>query len=318
MADNDAIELTLAHSPDADDMAMWWPLTGFVAPDGSMVRPPTLDTGRFRFRPLAEDVESLNAQADQRALDVTAVSAAAWPAVAGRYAITEAGASFGEGYGPRVVVAEGSALRCEGCLRAAADAGRELVVAIPGERTTAALVLRLLLGGGARGGAGGGVRLVAMPFQRVAAAVSAGEADAGVLIHEAQLTHEADGLRAIVDLGRWWADTEGGPLPLGLNVVRRSLEEEHGTGTLAAVSELLAASVDHARAHTADTRAYLELHADARPEWRTPGLLDRYLTMYVSELTARMGQAGRHALERLYDRAHAAGLLDRPPTVEVV
>ncbi|MEO1009261.1 MAG: MqnA/MqnD/SBP family protein [Planctomycetota bacterium] len=304
------IELTLAHSPDADDMAMWWPLTGMRDPEGELVEPPAIETGRFAFRPMAEDVEALNASAGDAELDITAISAAAWPALADRYAITDCGASFGEGYGPKVVVPADAPVRTIEQLR------KTRAIIVPGLRTTAALVLRLLLGEARER-----VSLEARPFQQVAPAVLAGAADGGVLIHEAQLAFEGMGLRMVVDLGAWWHDQTGAPLPLGLNVIRRGLEAEHGGGTLAEVSRLLSASVTHARAHPDATRRYLLMHADARPEWRDAALLNRYLAMYVSDLTASMGGAGRDALALLYREAAAAdlfrGVVDRLPTVDV-
>lgn len=295
------VSLTLAHSPDADDMAMWWPLTGFIDPDGNLLRPPAIDTGRFAFTPKPEDVERLNATARTEPLDITAISAAAWPSLSDLYAITDCGASFGEGYGPKLVAREDSPLHCDGCVRA-----QKPVIAIPGARTTAALVLKMVLGS-----ARDDIELVEMPFQEIAPAVLDGRVGAGVLIHEAQLTYESLGLKKLLDLGAWWTQKTNHPLPLGLNVVRLGLDAEHGPGTVAQISALLSQSVAHARAHPEDTRAYLKLHAATRPEWHDDALLDRYLSMYVSELTASMGATGRAALTRLYEEGASQGLFDR-------
>lgn len=308
MPETGLIELTLAHSPDADDMAMWWPLTGFIAPDGRQVRPPAIDTGRFAFRPRPQDVEDLNKTARSHPLDITAISAAAWPGLADLYAITDCGASFGEGYGPKLVARADAPLHCDGCVRA-----QKPDIAIPGLNTTAAMVLRMVLGPAA-----GEIDLVEMPFQEVAPAVQSGQVGAGVLIHEAQLTFADMGLKQVLDLGAWWTEQTNQPLPLGLNVIRKGLDGEHGPGTMAEISRLLSASVAHARSHAEDTRAYLLLHSDARPEWKDAALLDRYLAMYVSDLTASMGQGGREALSKLYAQAHAAGLLPAPATPDVV
>ena len=308
MPQTESIALTLAHSPDADDMAMWWPLTGFVAPDGTQVRPPAIDIGRFVFRPRPEDVEALNKTARSQPLDITAISAAAWPALADLYAITDCGASFGEGYGPKLVAKSDAPLHCDGCVRA-----QKPNIAIPGINTTAALVLRLVLGP-----ARDAITLVEMPFQQVAPAVLDGTVGAGVLIHEAQLTFQDMGLKQVLDMGQWWAERTGQPLPLGLNVIRKGLDAEHGAGTIAEVSRLLSASVAHARAHPQDTRAYLQLHSAARPEWNDSALLDRYLGMYMSGMTASMGDAGRQALTRLYSESQQAGLLEGPTTPDVV
>ncbi|MFI4917606.1 MAG: menaquinone biosynthesis family protein [Phycisphaerales bacterium JB060] len=302
MTQTTQVSLTLAHSPDADDMAMWWPLTGFIDPAGQQVRPPAIDTGRFTFKPRPEDVEQLNATARSHPLDITAISAAAWPALADLYTITDCGASFGEGYGPKLVARNDAPLHCDGCVRA-----KKPDIAIPGERTTAALVLRLILGD-----TRDEISLVEMPFQQIAPAVKDGTVGAGVLIHEAQLTFESLGLKQVVDLGQWWTTKTRHPLPLGLNVVRTALDEEHGAGTVAEVSALLSASVAHARSNPADTRAYLRLHANTRPEWRDDALLDRYLEMYVSDMTASMGDPGREALRELFLAGTQAGLLTGP------
>lgn len=308
MPQTQSIELTLAHSPDADDMAMWWPLTGFVDPAGEQIRPPAIDTGRFTFRPRPEDVEALNKTARSQPLDITAISAAAWPALSDLYAITDCGASFGEGYGPKLVAKTDAPLHCDGCVRA-----QKPDIAIPGINTTAALVLRMVLGQSRDA-----VKLVEMPFQQVAPAVLEGKVGAGLLIHEAQLTFKDMGLKQVLDLGAWWHTQTGQPLPLGLNVIRKGLDTAHGSGTTAEISRLLSASVAHARSHPEDTRAYLKLHSAARPEWNDAALLDRYLTMYVSDLTASMGSVGRTALATLYQKAHAAGLVDQPVSPEVV
>ncbi|MEQ8316692.1 MAG: MqnA/MqnD/SBP family protein [Phycisphaerales bacterium] len=305
------VSLTLAHSPDADDMAMWWPLTGFISPESGsnkLLRPPAIDAGRFTFTPRPEDVERLNATARSEPLDITAISAAAWPALSDLYVITDCGASFGEGYGPKLVAREDSPLHCDGCVRA-----QKPTIAIPGARTTAALVLRMVLGDAREE-----TTLVEMPFQQIAPAVLYGRVGAGVLIHEAQLTYESMGLKKLLDLGAWWTERTNHPLPLGLNVVRTALDAEHGAGTVAEVSRLLSESVAHARANPEDTRAYLKLHAATRPEWHDDELLDRYLSMYVSELTASMGSTGRAALARLYEEGARHGLFDRAAEPVVV
>ncbi len=300
MAQTRTISLTLAHSPDADDMAMWWPLTGFIAPDGEQLRPPAIDTARFEFTPKPRDVEQLNKTARSHPLDITAISAAAWPALSDLYTITDCGASFGEGYGPKLVAKQDAPLHCDGCVRS-----QKPDIAIPGANTTAALVLNLVLGQSRDG-----IKLVEMPFQSIAPAVLDGSVGAGVLIHEAQLTFKDMGLKQVLDLGQWWHTKTGQPLPLGLNVIRTALDTEHGEGTIAEISRLLSASVAHARANPEDTRAYLKLHSAARPEWNNAALLDRYLSMYVSDLTASMGQRGRTALKHLYAQADAAGMID--------
>lgn len=289
--------LTLAHSPDADDLVMWWPLTGQGHPDAGDFARPQLDAGGRTFALTARDVEELNklAVTGDSDYDITAISAAAYPAVADRYAITRAGASFGEHYGPKLVVRKDSAI---GSFE---DLAGDLV-AIPGVHTTAYLTLRLAVPG---------VRVTEMLFSEIPGAVAEGRADAGLLIHEAQLTLEQHGLRAIADMGQWWGSQTGKPLPLGLNVVRRDLPD------LDRLCDLLAASVAFAAREREASKAYLRRNNAGKPEWDDNALLDRYLDMYVSAMTVDMGSLGREALAELYAKAHAAGIIDAVPPLDV-
>lgn len=293
----DAPPLTLAHSPDADDLVMWWPLTGQSHPDAGPFAAPQLDTRGLRFTLTALDVEQLNklAVAGDSTYDITAISAAAYPAIAGRYAITRAGSSFGEGYGPKLVVPRRSAFAEPHDL-----SGR--LVAIPGVNTTAHLTLRL---------ACPGARVVEMLFSEIPAAVAHGRVEAGVLIHEAQLQLEQHGLRAVADMGQWWHAQTGLPLPLGLNVVRRDIPN------LDILCDLLAASVAIAAREREASKAYLRRNNAGKPEWNDVALLDRYLDMYVSPMTVDMGPRGREALAELYLRAHGAGLIPAIPPLDI-
>jgi 1,4-dihydroxy-6-naphthoate synthase len=289
--------LRLAHSPDADDLVMWWPLTGQQHPAAGRFSDPQLDTGGRRFELVARDVEELNrlVVSGEGLYDITAISAAAYPAVADRYAITRAGASFGEHYGPKLVVRRDSAI----------DSFEDLtgdLVAIPGRNTTAYLTLRLAVPG---------VRVEEMLFSEIPAAVAQGRVDAGLLIHEAQLTLERHGLRAIADMGQWWGSQTGKPLPLGLNVVRRDLPDLDG------LCDLLAESVALAALEREASKSYLRRNNAGKPEWDDDDLLDRYLDMYVSPMTVDMGVAGRAALAELFGRAKSAGLIDTVPPLDV-
>lgn len=292
--------LTLAHSPDADDLVMWWPLTGMRRPDGSAFEGdrgrPALPTRGWTFAPIAADIHTLNERAvGKHDLDITAISAFTYPFVREHYRVTRCGGSFGDGYGPKVVVSAGSSLSSIADLQGAS-------FAVPGDRTTAFLALRLLLGED--------FAYTVVPFQDVASTVAAGGADAGLLIHEAQLTFGSAGLRLVADLGAWWKDRCGRPLPLGLNVIRRDLDDRFGPGATTEIAELLRASVRHARSEPAECRALLrELVAD-RPEWADDALVDRYLGMYVNEITEDMGEPGREALAALL---HGAADLDLAP-----
>lgn len=305
--------LRLAHSPDSDDLVMWWPLTGMHGPDGRPIPgelgTPRVDTAGFEFRAESADVEALNtsASADEPGYDITAISAAAYPAISSRWLITRCGGSFGEGYGPRVVVRADSPVH-------SIDDLRGTRIAVPGTRTSAFLTLSLLLGeGGDRGFAH-----EAMLFSDVPIAVAEGRTDAGLLIHEAQLTHEQLRLRAVVDLGEWWTNETALPLPLGLNVIRRDLDERFGPGSCAAVGRILSSSVRHAVEHAEESRRYLLLHSEGRPEWRDPALVDRYLSMYVSRMSMDMSERGVEALRRFFEMGAARGFIAAPPHLEVV
>ncbi|HEV8325778.1 MAG TPA: MqnA/MqnD/SBP family protein [Myxococcota bacterium] len=279
--------LRIGHSPDPDDAFMFYALaTGAVQVDG------------YRVEHVLAEIEDLNARALRGELEVTAVSAHAYAHLAGRYRVLRCGASVGRGYGPVVVARPGAAPTHD----AARDRdGRRLRVALPGARTTAALLARLYLGD---------FEPVVRSFTDVLAAVDRGEADAAVVIHEAQLTYAADGWTLVHDLAGAWARDTGLPLPLGLDVVRTDL----GLDVARRVGAALRASIDHARAHFDEALAYAlrfgrGLAAD---------LGARFVRMYVNDDTADLGAEGLAALHALYGRAHAAGLLPAVPVLEVV
>ncbi len=324
----DTNTLRLAHSPDSDDMVMWWPLVGL---DGAG---PVIDTGRFRFELVARDVEELNKLAVDQSrgrehavsdspespgahargsdegdgYDITAISCAAYPAIADRWAITRCGGSFGEGYGPRIVVREDSDLRTP-------DDLRNKRVIVPGVNTSAFLAMSVMLGSTADAR---GFEVIEMLFSEIPGAIARGEADAGVLIHEAQLTFAEMGLRELANLGAWWATTTDLPLPLGLNVVRRDLDDRFGVGSVETVSRILDASVRHAVSNPADSRAHLRANKGDRIEWDDDALLDEYLRMYVSGLTIDMGDRGRTAIAELLGRGARAGLCTPVGEIDVV
>lgn len=309
--------LTLAHSPDSDDLVMWWPLCGMTRQDGSPIDgplgTPSIDTGGFVFKPMSEDVEALNRRAIERGdLDITAISAHTYPHIRDRYQITDCGGSFGESYGPKVVACEGDA-RFDAGVGALLDEG--VRVAVPGRKTTAFLALSLMLRGvdPART-----MHAIEMPFADIIGAVREGRADAGLLIHEAQLTFESEGLRKLADLGQWWGGEHALPLPLGLNVIRRDLDERFGAGTCAKLSELLSQSVEYAVAHLAQSREFLRVRGEGRPEWNDDALVTKYLSMYVSPLTRSMGERGRGALTRLLGEGFRAGLCPDPGAIDVL
>jgi 1,4-dihydroxy-6-naphthoate synthase len=310
MADQRPV-LTLAHSPDPDDAFMWWPITGKVRPDGSLVSGPVIDTGRFRYTALPVDIEALNRRAAEKGdLDITALSFRAWAGVADRYVITRTGSSFGDGFGPKVVCRRGlEQVHCVDCLRSG-----EVRIAVPGRRTTAFLVLGMMLGREqvAREG-----KIVEMSFEQVIGAVARGEVEAGLVIHEGQLLYEQAGLRLVADLGQWWKEKTGLPLPLGCNAVRRDLDARFGPGSLADISAMLRRSVDYALEHRQESLEYtlpFALANSAKPGGSgapTLARVDEYVAMYVNRWTVDMGDDGRAAVERLFREGADAGLCER-------
>ncbi|HEY6050339.1 MAG TPA: MqnA/MqnD/SBP family protein [Thermoanaerobaculia bacterium] len=273
MNENDRI--TVAHSPDSDDAFMFYALA-----EGRV------DTEGLSFDHELSDIESLNRRALAGELAVTAVSFHAYAWLADRYLLLPHGASFGDGYGP-VVVARRPTAREE-------IASGAVTVASPGERTTAALALSLWAPG---------VRTVLRRFDEILEAVRDGELEAGLLIHEGQLTFAAEGLTEIVDLGRWWKEETGLPLPLGGNVVRRDL----GADRIARISRALSRSIEYGLEHRSAALA----HAMQYARGLDPQKADRFVGMYVNEWTRSYGPEGRRAVQLLLDRAHAAGRIPR-------
>ncbi len=304
----DTIPLNLAHSPDSDDLVMWWPLVGVRHPDGTPIAgelgKPQVETGRFRFNLLARDVEELNKLVigDDSAYDITAISCATYPMIADRYAMTASGGSFGENYGPRIVVAADSPFQTLDDLKDA-----NCTIGIPGINTSAYMGLRMAIGDFAHH---------ELLFSEIPGAVADGRVDAGLLIHEAQLTYAELGLREIGDLGKWWHTQTGKPLPLGLNVIRRDLDDRFGQGTCQALADVLNASVQCCVQMGQASRLYLQLNKGDRTEWDDPKLVDRYLAMYVSGLTLDMGEVGRDAIAEFLGRGADAGLCPQVENID--
>ncbi|MCA1611976.1 MAG: ABC transporter substrate-binding protein [Acidobacteria bacterium] len=265
--------ITLAHSPDSDDAFMFYALA-----EGRV------DTEGLSFHHELSDIESLNRRALAGELAVTAVSFHAYAYLADRYLLLPHGASFGDGYGP-VLVSRRPMTREE-------ISSGGVTVASPGARTTAALALALWVPG---------VRTEIRGFDTILEGVRDGEIEAGVLIHEGQLTFAEEGLTEVVDLGRWWKDETGLPLPLGGNVVRRDL----GPDRIARVSRALSRSIEYGLEHRDAALA----HAMKYARGLDPMKADRFVGMYVNEWTRGYGAEGRRAVQLLLDRAHAAGLV---------
>jgi 1,4-dihydroxy-6-naphthoate synthase len=294
MPSTDTIDLTIAHSPDPDDAFMWLAL-GNV--DSGIE--PLIDTGRFRFRPVTLDIETLNRRAIESGdLDITAISMHTYAHVHDRYALTACGASMGVGYGPKVVAMhqhDVEWLRTSG-----------LRIASPGSKTTAHLTLRLLLGGD--------FNAVETDFDRVTELVLNNQADAGVVIHEGQLTFESEGLCLVVDLGAWWMQETGLPLPLGGNAVRRDLDDRYGAGTLESLAGVLRQSIEHSLRNRSDALAHAKQFGRAVSDEQN----DEFVRMYVNDLTLDAGETGQAAVQALLDRAAAAGISPKPGKIRFV
>jgi 1,4-dihydroxy-6-naphthoate synthase len=273
--------ITVGHSPDPDDAFMFYALAH-----------DKLDTGDLRFRHELQDIETLNRRALRGELEVTAVSLHAYAHLLEKYALLPSGCSMGDRYGPMVVARTPMAL---GDLR-------RTKIAVPGTLTTAFLTLRLAVPEG--------FAYEVVPFDRILAAVAAGEYEAGLIIHEGQLTFQNQGLRLIVDLGVWWSEKTGLPLPLGGNVVRRDL----GSTVIAQVSRLLKESIRYALAHRDAALDYALKYARDMDK----GLADRFVGMYVNDWTLDYGPRGREAVRRLLDEGHRAGVIPNPTNVEFV
>ena len=268
-------EIRFGHSPDPDDAFMYFPLSeGLV------------DTEGIRFVQVLEGIESLNRRALNAELETTAASVHACAYLADTYAILSCGASMGDGYGPVVVARE----PCP------ADRLREMEVAVPGVMTSAYLALRLAVGRFPH---------VEMPFDRIPAAVAAGEVGAGLLIHEGQITYAREGLVKVIDLGAWWRERAGGlPLPLGVNLVRRDLGEE----TMSAVGRSLGRAIAWSLAHRREALAYAGRFARGLEE----PLTDRFVSMYVNDWTRDLGESGREAIRLFLAEGRRAEVI--PPS----
>jgi 1,4-dihydroxy-6-naphthoate synthase len=274
-------KLSIGHSPDADDAFMFYGLaSGRVKVEG------------YAVDHVLEDIESLNRRARGAELDVTAISAAAYPTVAPLYRIMSCGASVGRRYGP--IVLARTALTMPDLK------GRR--VAVPGEHTTAYLLFRLYMPAP--------FEPVIMDFEAIMDAVSSGSVDAGVVIHEGQLTWPGSGLSKIADLGDLWMEDTGLPIPLGLDVVRRGL----GEATMNSVARGLKESIVLARTHEDDAVDYaMQFGRGVDRE-----TCREFVRMYVNEDTVDMGDDGRRALETLYTRAVDSGILDRAPDLDIL
>lgn len=285
--------LRIGHSPDPDDAFMWFPLTGIGGGDA------LIDTGRFRYVSVQEDISKLNRRAEESGdLEITAISIAQYPYVCDRYILTNCGSSMGDGYGPKIVARAGVEV---GENKVVEFLRREEVrVAVPGLRTSARLATALMVGRSEFGD-------VAVPFDEIMERTAGGEFDAGVVIHEGQLTFESAGLLLLTDLGKWWGDRTGMLLPLGGNVIRRDLEDRFGRGSLEEVTGVLLASIRYALEHRSDAIDYAMKFGRGLDR----ELADRFVAMYVNKQTLDYGSRGRESVARFLIEAADAGLVPR-------
>lgn len=266
--------ITIGHSPDADDAFMFYAMTH------DKIRIPGI-----RFEHVLTDIETLNRRAMQETsgkntpLDVTAASLHAYPYIADRYQILSCGASMGKGYGP-IVVSSGEQVL------------KNVEIAIPGEYTSAFLALKMYLGD---------FKYRVMPFDKIMPAVKAKEVDAGLIIHEGQITYADDGLNIVVDLGKWWLDKTGLPLPLGVNLVRRSLDEK----VKHAVNQAIKDSIAYGFSHENEAMTYAAGYSRGLDMKR----VKQFALMYVNDYTLEPGKEGRSAVQEFLKQAAALKLV---------
>lgn len=264
--------IRVGHSPDSDDAFMFYALTH-----------DRIDTGDLRFVHQLEDIETLNRRALEGELEVSAVSLHAYAHLADRYALLASGCSMGDRYGPKLIARTPLTL----------EEAKGKTIAIPGTLTTAYLTLQLCLGRD--------VRVIVVPFDQIISAVLEGRADVGLIIHEGQLYYPDQGLHQILDLGEWWYEQTGLPLPLGGNIVRRDLGQE----TVERIARLLKESIIYALEHREEALGYALEYARGLD----PALADRFVGMYVNDWTVDYGPRGREAVRTLLGRASEQGLI---------
>jgi 1,4-dihydroxy-6-naphthoate synthase len=277
----ETVLIRVGHSPDPDDAFMFHALAN-----------DKIDTGHYRFTHELQDIETLNRRALKGELELTAVSLHGYAFVTDRYALCSCGASIGDNYGPMVVARQPWRI----------DDLKGKKIAVPGTLTTAFLSLKLLLGDA--------FQFEVHPFDEILNIVAAGKADAGLIIHEGQLTYQKQGLHLVVDLGCWWHDQTGLPLPLGGNAIRRDL----GAAAMKEVTELLRESIRYGLDHRKEALKHAEQYGRDLDEART----DKFVGMYVNDWTIDFGQRGREAVATLLDRGYRAGIIPNPVQLEFI
>ena len=296
MKESKEIRLRLGHSPDPDDAFMFYGLAKDKLP-----------TGPYRFEHVLQDIQTLNQRAMKGELEITAISIHAYPYVADKYALTSCGSSMGDKYGPMVITRQPMTL----------EQLRGKTIAIPGKLTTAFLALQLCLGRGVKLDSpedddtpDPAFRYVVAMFDEIPTYVRDGKVDAGLIIHEGQLTFQKLGLHLVVDLGAWWHQRTGLPLPLGGNCIRKDL----GPRVMQEVTDILKASIQYSLDHRPEAVEYsLQFGRDLD---RT--LADKFVGMYVNHWTLDYGDRGREAITRLLKEGASAGLVPDAGKIEYV
>jgi 1,4-dihydroxy-6-naphthoate synthase len=277
-AETETVEIKLAHSPDSDDAFMFYALATHK-----------IQTPGYKYTHVLSDIQSLNEAAMTETYDVTAVSFAAYPSLRDKYVLLDCGASFGEGYGPIVVAGKS--------MKAQDIKGRR--IGVPGLKTSAYLTMKLYEPD---------FEPIVMPFDKIIEAVQNEVVEAGLLIHEGQLFYSQLGLHKVVDLGIWWQELTGLPLPLGGNAVRRALGPKIG----ATIAKVIRDSVSYGLEHRDEALNYaMQFARDMDTE-----LADKFVGMYVNKWTLGYGERGKQAVKELIERGTKAGLLPGPPTIE--
>ncbi len=272
---------TLGHSPDPDDAFMFYAMAE-----------NKIDLRGYRFEHRLEDIQTLNERATRGELHISAISIHAYAYVSDKYALLPCGASMGDGYGPMIIAPNDMSI----------DELREKTIAIPGKMTSAFLALQLFLGPD--------FRHIVVPFDQIFDAVKAGRADAGLIIHEGQLTYAKSGFTKIVDLGEWWKRETGLPLPLGGNVLRKDIPPDVRRD----LSAIMRESIDYGLAHREEAVSHSMPYARDMDD----ALASKFIGMYVNDYTLDYGDTGRAAIREFLSRAEARGYLDRKVELEFV
>lgn len=285
--------LRIGHSPDPDDAFMWYPLANFTAPDGRKLT-PQIDTRGYDFVHVLEDIQSLNERSLKGELEITAISIHQYPFVADQYALTSCGSSMGDGYGPMIIS------RKEMELEDIVDESKNITLAIPGKQTTAWLATQIIFTELAGADSVAKINYEVVPFDEIIPRVASGEFDAGLIIHEGQITYQNQNLHLVVDTGKWWQETRHLPLPLGGNCIRRDLAPE-----MEKICAVLLDSIHCSLNNREDSVNFaLNYARDMDSE-----LADEFVGMYVNDWTLDYGEKGRKAVGRLMSDGAKYGII---------